>query len=112
MNIRGTILRPILCRVAGTILALSAGLTRAAEATPNVTFVFASDVHFGIARGRFRGGSYVDARIVNAAMLQKINTLSDTLLPQDGGLRAGERIGPVDFVVITVVSPLSHGTSE
>jgi hypothetical protein len=43
----------------------------------------------------------VDARIVNAAMVQKINRLPATRLPQDGGLRAGEPIGGVDFVVIT-----------
>jgi len=60
-----------------------------------------SDVHFGIARGRFRGGSYVDATIVNAAMAQKINSLPQTRLPADGGLRAGQVIGPVDFVAVT-----------
>ncbi len=94
-------MRPFLLSTAGVILALLAGLPQPAAATPNVTFVFTSDVHFGIARGRFRGGSYVDATVVNAAMVQKINALPDTRLPRDGGLRAGEPIGPVDFVVIT-----------
>lgn len=83
------------------MLALLGGFPHADAATPDVTFVFTSDVHFGIARGRFRGGSYVDAQVVNAAMVQKINALPDTRLPADGGRRTGERIGAVDFVVIT-----------
>ncbi|HEX3730271.1 MAG TPA: metallophosphoesterase [Opitutaceae bacterium] len=87
-----------LCRA--LLLALAAG-TASAAATPTVTFVFTSDVHFGIARGKFRGAQYVDATIINAAEVQKINTLPGTALPQDGGLRAGEKIGAVDFVVIT-----------
>jgi len=101
MNIRGFLPRPIVLRAAAVILAFFAGLIRPAGAAPDVTFVFTSDVHFGIARGKFRGGSYVDAQIVNAAMVQKINQLPGTRLPQDGGLRAGEAIGAVDFVAIT-----------
>jgi hypothetical protein len=88
-------------RPAGAVLALLAGLIRPAAAGPDVTFVFTSDVHFGIARGQFRGGSYVNAQVVNAALVQKINGLPRTRLPQDGGLRAGEVIGAVDFVAIT-----------
>jgi hypothetical protein len=101
MHTRDRLPWPALLRTASLVLALWAGVAPWAAATPDVTFVFTSDVHFGIARGRFRGGSYVDAQIINAAMVQKINGLPDTRLPQDGGLRAGERIGPVDFVAIT-----------
>jgi hypothetical protein len=101
MNLRGLLLPPLVPRAAGILLVFWAGLAHAAEATPDITFVFTSDVHFGIARGRFRGGSYVDAKIVNAAELQKINQLPQTRLPEDGGLRAGAAIGAVDFVVIT-----------
>jgi hypothetical protein len=101
MNLRSMLRRPILAQTAAVVLALFAGVAQAADATPNITFVFTSDVHFGIARGRFRHGSYVDASIVNAAEVQKINTLPETTLPQDGGVRAGEKIGAVDFVVIT-----------
>ena len=93
--------RPALFRTSAVILALFSARLQSAAAAPDVTFVFTSDVHFGIARGRFRGGSYVDATVVNAAMVQKINLLPGTRLPQDGGLRAGEPIGPVDFVAIT-----------
>ena len=66
-----------------------------------VTFVFTSDVHFGINRGNFRGAANVESRLVNAALVQKINGLPGATLPPDDGLRAGEPVGPVDFVVIT-----------
>ena len=101
MKIRAMATPPFLPRCIGLLLAILASLPLPAAATPDVTFVVTSDVHFGIARGRFRGGNYVDAQIINAAMVQKINGLPDTRLPQDGGLRAGERIGAVDFVAIT-----------
>ncbi len=101
MHRRAHSFRTALLRVGGAALALWAVVARSAAITPDVTFVFTSDVHFGIARGRFRGGSFVEARIVNAAMVQRINQLPDAVLPRDGGLRSGERIGAVDFVVIT-----------
>jgi hypothetical protein len=72
----------------------------AAVAAP-VTFVFTSDVHFGINRGNFRGAANVESRVVNAAMLEAINTLPAAVLPADDGLNAGRPVGPVDFVVIT-----------
>jgi hypothetical protein len=101
MKIRAVAPRPFPLWAAGVVLGILVGLPHPTAATPDVTFVFTSDVHFGIARGRFRGGSFVDATVVNAAMVQKINGLPETRLPQDGGLRAGERIGAVDFVAIT-----------
>lgn len=70
-------------------------------ASAPVTFVFASDVHYGINRGNFRGAANVESRVVNAAMVRKINGLSAALLPKDDGLRAGEAVGPVDFIVVT-----------
>ncbi|SDR73727.1 metallophosphoesterase [Opitutus sp. GAS368] len=72
----------------------------AAVAAP-VTFVFTSDVHFGINRGNFRGAANVESRVVNAAMLEAINAVPAAVLPADGGLNAGRPVGPVDFVVIT-----------
>lgn len=83
------------------LVALTSAAGRAADPTPDVTFVFTSDVHFGLARGRFRGASYVPSRVVNAAEVQKINLLTGTRFPKDGGLRSGEPIGAVDFMVIT-----------
>jgi hypothetical protein len=73
----------------------------AAESAPPVTFVFTSDVHYGLARGSFRGEGNVASRVVNAAMVQKIDGLPATPFPEDGGLNAGRPVGPVDFVVIT-----------
>jgi hypothetical protein len=70
-------------------------------APPPVTFVFTSDVHFGINRGNFRGGVNVEAKVVNAAMVEAINALPTASLPDDGGVRAGRPVGAVDFVTIT-----------
>lgn len=66
-----------------------------------VTFVFTSDVHYGIARSYFRGGANVEARVVDAALVAKINGLPAAVLPRDDGLRAGQPVGPLDFVVVT-----------
>lgn len=87
-----------LLRVCLILLALA--LVAPLAAAP-VTFVFTSDVHFGINRGNFRGAANVESRLVNAALVQKINGLPGATLPPDDGLRAGEPVGPVDFVVIT-----------
>mgnify|MGYP001604390644 CR=1 FL=1 len=84
------------------VAVLAVALFRAGGArAESVTFVFTSDVHFGISRSTFRGASYVDARVVNAAMVQGINALPAVAFPADGGVRAGRMIGPVDFVAIT-----------
>jgi hypothetical protein len=76
------------------------GLTWAATAAP-VTFVFTSDVHFGITRANFRGETNVAAPVVNAALVRAVNGVSAAVLPADGGVRAGQTVGPVDFAVIT-----------
>jgi hypothetical protein len=46
-----------------------------------IRFVFTSDAHYGISRGRVRGHDNVNARVVNAALVAAIN-----------------RVGPLDFV--------------
>ena len=48
-----------------------------------VTFVFTSDVHYGITRGTFRGEGNVESRMVDAALVEKINRLPTALLPSD-----------------------------
>jgi hypothetical protein len=89
-------------RLLGSFLtAALLALTAIARGEPVVQFVFTSDVHFGITRGKFRGGLNVDAKIVNQAMVQTINELPGAVFPDDGGLRAGKPIGPIDFVAIT-----------
>lgn len=79
----------------GTLLASVAGRGEPA------TFVFTSDLHYGLSRGYFRGAANVEAQVVAAALVRKINALPAAVLPADGGLRAGEAVGPIDFVVIT-----------
>jgi hypothetical protein len=68
-------------------------------APPMLQFVFTSDAHYGITRQAFRGLSDVDAHTVNAALVAAINRVPDTPFPDDGGLRSGQPVGPVDFVV-------------
>jgi Calcineurin-like phosphoesterase len=67
-------------------------------ATAPLQFVFTSDAHYGVTRAAFRGHTKVPARIVNAALVSAINALPAATLPSDGGLRAGEPIGPIDFL--------------
>jgi hypothetical protein len=93
-------------RLIGLLLGCAlAGIGRAGEAaltgSAPVTFVFTSDVHYGLTRGSFRGEGNVESRVVNAAMVRKINGLPATRLPDDGGVNAGRMVGPVDFVIIT-----------
>jgi len=78
-----------------------ASVATTAPAAPSVTFVFTSDVHYGINRGSFRGAGNVESRVVNAALVQKINGLPAAVLPKDDGLRAGQAVGPVAFVIVT-----------
>jgi hypothetical protein len=66
---------------------------------PPIQFVFTSDPHYGIMRAAFRGRASVNARIVNEAMVAKIDSLLTARFPKDGGLRSAEPVGPIDFVV-------------
>jgi len=61
--------------------------------------VFTSDAHYGLYRTEFRGEHNVSAHQVNAALVAKINSLPAVDLPKDGGLRGGESVGAIDFVV-------------
>ena len=74
----------------GIFFVLFAGALSAQSARPSqsstsrtIEFLFTSDAHYGITRAAFRGGTNVDARVVNAAMVANMNTLGD----------------PIDFVV-------------
>ena len=66
----------------------------------DVQFIFTSDVHFGISRPTFRGSKNVDARVVNAALIAQISRLPQSVFPNDGGYRAGQMVGPLDFLAI------------
>ncbi len=63
--------------------------------------VFTSDAHYAIKRKHFQGDTNVDAHIVNAAMIKKINSLQELILPQDGGIAAGKIVGPVNYLIQT-----------
>jgi hypothetical protein len=65
-----------------------------------VQFVFTSDQHYGITRAAFRGDSNVRSATVNAAEVRQMNTLPQLMMPTDGGVHAGQRVGPIDFVVV------------
>lgn len=71
-------------------------------ATNNILqFVFTSDQHYGLTKTTFQGASNVDARIVNAALVGKLNALSTITFPNDGGVKAGSTIKYIDCVVST-----------
>lgn len=71
----------------------------ATEDLSPVQFILTSDAHYGITRLSFRGATGVDAHVVNAAMVAKMNTLPGVTLPNDGGVNAGLAIGSVDYVL-------------
>ena len=68
---------------------------------PATTIVYTSDVHYGIKKLAFQGMS--SAQQVNGAMIAEMNRLqsANVALPSDGGVRAGEGVGGVDFVALT-----------
>ena len=86
----------------GFVLTAASGATiPGPPASTAVTFVFTSDLHYGLHRSYFRGAANVETRIVNAALVEKINRLPAAVRPTDGGLGAGQPVGPLDFVVVT-----------
>ncbi|WP_428329903.1 metallophosphoesterase family protein [Mucilaginibacter sp.] len=69
--------------------------------SPVINMVYSSDAHYGISRKTFKGDTNVAAYRVNAAMIAQINTLPYLTWPADNGVKAGKRIGWVDYVVQT-----------
>lgn len=82
------------------LLAALLVLLGVANAAP-VTFVFTSDLHFGLHRSQFRGAANVAVTEVNAALASAINRVPAERFPADSGLRAAEAVGPIDFVMVT-----------
>jgi hypothetical protein len=89
--------------VATALGALTLGARTSGLAAPpesrEVQFLFTSDAHYGLTRAQFRGHANVDAHVVNAAMIGQMNRVPGLRLPDDGGVGAGELVGPIDFVV-------------
>ena len=73
----------------------------AQQPNAELQFVLVSDVHYGIERANFRGAKGVDANVVNAALVARLNALPAAVFPKDGGLRASQAVGAVDFVSVT-----------
>lgn len=69
------------------------------ENTDPIQFVFTSDAHYGLKRTKFQGATNVDAHVVNAAMVNQINTLPNLTLPTDNGVNSGKKINYVDYVL-------------
>ena len=66
-----------------------------------VQFVFTSDVHFGLTKEKFRDKQNLSAAEVNTAMVESMNSLSESILPMDNGINEGKKINGIDAVVIT-----------
>jgi len=69
--------------------------------TQSINMVFTSDAHYALTRKNFQGDTNVSAKTVNAAMIKKINTIPGLVLPADGGMRSGKKVGAVDYVIQT-----------
>lgn len=70
-----------------------------AQSPREIQFVFTSDSHYGITRPEFRGNRNVSARVVNAALVRRMNQLPAATFPRDGGLKASMPVGAIDLVV-------------
>jgi 3',5'-cyclic AMP phosphodiesterase CpdA len=64
------------------------------------TFLYTSDAHYGIKRSVVFG-SYSNAAQVNGLMIRSMNNMTNEILPSDSGIKAGQRIGAIDFVAMT-----------
>ena len=70
-------------------------------AHPIIQIIFTSDIHYGITRPSFDGDSNVPSHLVNSRLVATFNTLPALQLPQDLGVNAGQKCGPVDYVMIS-----------
>jgi len=68
---------------------------------PQINMIYTSDSHYGITRANFQGATTVNAQVVNAAMVTKMNGMSTVILPNDNGVSAGKPVGSIDFVINT-----------
>ena len=66
-----------------------------------IQFVYSSDAHFGITRATFQGVANVNASVVNAKLVEKVNTLPTLTIPLDNGVNAGKTVGGIDYFINT-----------
>jgi len=66
-----------------------------------IQFVYSSDAHFGITRPTFQGAINVNSSVVNAKLVEKINSLPALTIPADNGVNAGKVVSGIDYFINT-----------
>ena len=87
--------------VVQSMLIAGAMLLLTGTANAQIQIIYTSDSHYGITRANFQGATNVDAHVVNAAMVAKLNGMSILSFPNDNGFKAGQVVGPIDYVINT-----------
>jgi len=64
-----------------------------------IQFVYSSDAHFGITRATFQGATNVNSSVVNAKLVEKINSLPTLTIPADNGVFAGKVLSSIDYFI-------------
>jgi len=64
-----------------------------------IQMVFTSDAHYGITRAKFRGDTAVAGYKVNAVLVKQVNSLPNSMIPDDNGINAGKLVGSIDYVI-------------
>ena len=82
-------------------LIIAVALLFAGTANAQIQIIYTSDSHYGITRKNFQGATSVNAQVVNAAMVSKMNGMSSVLFPSDNGISAGQTVGPIDYLINT-----------
>jgi len=82
-------------------LIIAVALLFAGTANAQIQIIYTSDSHYGITRKNFQGATSVNAQIVNAAMVSRMNGMSSVLFPSDNGISAGQTVGPIDYLINT-----------
>jgi len=88
-------------KVVQSMFAVGMAFMFTGTAAAQIQMIYTSDSHYGITRTNFQGATAVDAHIVNAAMVAKMNGMSLVAFPNDNGIKAGQAVGPIDYVINT-----------
>ena len=73
-----------------------------------IQFVYSSDAHFGITRPTFQGAINVNSSVVNAKLVEKINSLPALTIPADNGVNAGKVVSGIDTRVTSQIVRKAH----
>jgi hypothetical protein len=63
--------------------------------------IFTSDLHYGLNKDNFRNEKNVPAEAVNKAMVQQMNRLEGTVLPNDQGVQSNKQLALFNALIIT-----------